>query len=222
MDLFLSHPRANTHTRLAGASLRHEYDDHHGTDNESFMQPPSDTLRRRLFHTAAVSSISCFLSQSARALDTVDFTRQEKDFGYTVKLPETMSQPSNKPLKTHLDEMNFKNDAGVNIGITVDPVKISTLRDFGTPPEVAAKVVTAEVNRDGVFQVTLVDDPVELSDGSYLLQYLSKGKRGNKENVCKIFIANQKLYVLTAQAKEEMYIDNKETIQSIVDSFSIL
>lgn len=154
---------------------------------------------------------------------TVYFTRHEKEFGYTVKLPETLSQPSNKPLKTHLDEVNFSGIGGVNVGITVDPVRISSLRDFGTPSEVAAKVVTAEVNRDGVFEVTLLQDPVELPDKSYVLQYLSQGKRGNKHNVCKIFIQNNKLYVLTAQAKEDVYsTDVEKTILDIVESFQII
>jgi hypothetical protein len=213
------HLARQCYTTTLGASLRQNYD-----NGESAQQAPLDTFGRRLLHTAAISSLFFLLPYKSQALDdTVDFKRREKDFGYSLQLPETWSQPSNKPLKTHLDEVNFKNNAGgINVGITVDPVKISSLQEFGTPPEVAARVVTAEINRDGVFQVTLVDDPVELNDGSYLLQYSSEGKRGNKRNVCKIFIANQKLYVLTAQAKEELYKDNKEIIQSIVDSFSIL
>ena len=178
-----------------------------------------DTSRRRLLDTAACSLFLC--PQPGHAA-TVGFRRQEKDFGYLVNLPQYMSQPSNKPLKTHLDEINFS-AGGANIGITVDPVRISSLREFGTPPEVAAKVVTAEVNRDGVFEVTMLKDPVELPDGSYLLEYLSQGKRGNKRNVCKIFIQNNKLYVLTAQAKEDIYDDQVEKIVlAIVDSFQII
>ena len=172
-----------------------------------------------MLQTAAVTPSLLLSSQSCLASDTVEFTR--KDLSYSVQLPETMSQPSNKPLKTHLDEVNF-NGNGINVGITVDPVRINSLRQFGTPQEVAAKVVTAEVNRDGVFEVTLLEDPVELPDKSYLLQYLSKGKRGNKRNVCKIFIENQKLYVLTAQAKEDVYDKEAEkTIQAIVESFVV-
>jgi hypothetical protein len=58
-------------------------------------------------------------------------------------------------------------------------------KKFGTPEEVAARVVTAEVNRDGIFEVTLLKDPSQEKDPisnllSYNLEYLSVGKRGNK------------------------------------------
>jgi hypothetical protein len=149
----------------------------------------------------------------------VDFMRQE--FGYSIQLPPSLSQPSNKPLKTHLDEVNFNGD-GLQVGITVDPVRISSLQQFGTPPEVAARVVTAEVNRDGVFEVTLLKDPVETQDGAYLLTYLSKGKRGDKHFVCKIYIENQKLHVLTAQVKEADYGRKEKEVMAVVDSFRIL
>jgi hypothetical protein len=146
----------------------------------------------------------------------VDFI--SKEFGYSIQLPPTLSEPSNKPLKTHLDEVNFNGD-GLQVGITVDPVRITSLQQFGTPPEVAARVVTAEVNRDGVFEVTLLKDPVETQEGAYLLTYLSKGKRGDKHFVCKIYIKNQKLHVLTAQVKEAEYSQKEKEMMAIVDSF---
>lgn len=113
---------------------------------------------------------------------------------------------------------------------------------FGTPEEVAARVVTAEVNRDGVFEVTLLKDP-EIVDGTgdgssssssppyYVLEYLSAGKRGRKVYKNKIFVSsNQLLYVLTAQCKEENYngsdggeLQNvKKEMDATVESFRVL
>ena len=91
---------------------------------------------------------------------------------------------------------------------------------FGKPEEVAARVVTAEVNRDGIFEVTLLSDPYE-ADGAYVLEYLSVGKRGNKHYYNKIFIANNQLYVLTAQAKEDTFPDVKEEMKKTVESFQV-
>jgi hypothetical protein len=116
---------------------------------------------------------------------------------------------------------------------------------FGTPEEVAARVVTAEVNRDGVFEVTLLKDPETVDssgggfnvvDGSsssslppyYLLEYLSVGKRGRKVYRNKIFVSsNQLLYVLTAQCKEENYGNSesenvKMEMEATVASFRVL
>jgi hypothetical protein len=87
---------------------------------------------------------------------------------------------------------------------------------------VAARVVTAEVNRDGVFEVTLLEDPYEVDgQGAYLLQYLSVGKRGNKHVLNKIFIQNNQLFVLTAQVKQDDYAVHAEELKQIVDSFRV-
>ena len=92
---------------------------------------------------------------------------------------------------------------------------------FGTPEQVAARVVTAEVNRDGVFEVTLLQDPVASEDGGYLLEYLSVGKRGNKHYINKIFIDKNELYVLTAQCKQDNYEDLKKEMEATVQSFRV-
>jgi hypothetical protein len=50
---------------------------------------------------------------------------------------------------------------------------------------------------------------------------LSAGKRGNKHVLTKIFIRNQRLYVLTAQVKEDNYLAQKEELSKTVESFSL-
>lgn len=87
----------------------------------------------------------------------------------------------------------------------------------------AARVVTAEVNRDGIFEVTLLEDPYEdvNGQGAYLLQYLSVGKRGNKHVYNRIFIQNNQLFVLTAQVKQDDYSAHAEELKQIVDSFQV-
>jgi len=149
-----------------------------------------------------------------------------KELTYQIDIPSSMKE-SSKPVKTHLDEVNFRaeNTKGYQYGITVDPVRISSLKEFGTPEEVAARVVTAEVNRDGVFDVTLLEDPYRTTQtiDAYVLKYLSVGKRGRKIYTNKIFISpNQLLYVLTAQCKEEDFPAEEKEIKNTVESFQII
>jgi hypothetical protein len=163
------------------------------------------------------------------------FVRRTSDFAYAFTPPSGFTSPSQKPIKTHLDEVNFKNDdandeAAAQFGITVDPLRIASLPEFGTPEQVAAKVVLAEVNRDGVFDVTLMEDPLAGgSDGNdvddllfYQLNYRSNGKRGIKRYVAKFYIRDQKLFALTAQCNEAAYEAKKDVIRKAVDSFKIL
>jgi hypothetical protein len=167
------------------------------------------------------------------------YVRKTDRFAYEFRPPPSrFDGPTQKPLKTHVDEVNFVAVVGgYQFGITVDPVRIDRLEDFGTPEQVAAKVVLAEVNRDGVFEVTLMEDPItgkttmtttESNDTAaaettfYQLNYLSTGKRGTKRFVAKFFIENQYLYALTAQCKEEMYNTLKDEILQAVQSFRVI
>ena len=56
-------------------------------------------------------------------------------------------RPTEKPVKTHLSERLLNSDTrkGVSIGVTVDPIKISSLEAFGTPEEVAGRVPAREL-----------------------------------------------------------------------------
>ena len=182
---------------------------------------------------AAISNLSLMASaliglgapQIASATDTAEpFVRQGKGYGYTFVPPPGFA-PGKKPVQTHLDEVNF-NLEGVpkyTFGVTVDPVRINSLKEFGTPEEVAARVVTAEVNRDGIFEVTLAKDPMEDGEtGAYAIDYVSDGKRGKKHFVTRIFVKDQKLYVMTAQVKEEEYAEREKEILGCVKTFKPL
>eukprot|EP00563_Minutocellus_polymorphus_P018976 CAMPEP_0197733758 /NCGR_PEP_ID=MMETSP1434-20131217/44070_1 /TAXON_ID=265543 /ORGANISM="Minutocellus polymorphus, Strain CCMP3303" /LENGTH=261 /DNA_ID=CAMNT_0043321151 /DNA_START=20 /DNA_END=805 /DNA_ORIENTATION=+ len=172
----------------------------------------------------ATASLVSFGTPTPANAATEPFVRQGKGYGYTFVPPEGFA-PGKKPVQTHLDEVNF-NLEGVpryTFGVTVDPVRINSLAEFGKPPEVAARVVTAEVNRDGIFEVTLARDPVEDADtGAYVIDYISDGKRGKKHFVTRIFVKDQKLYVLTAQVKEDEYAEREKEIMECVKTFKPL
>lgn len=152
------------------------------------------------------------------------FTRETQGFSYTFTPPPNF-KVSNKPLKTHLDEVNFDSQStkGYQYGITVDPVRLQKLRQFGTPEEVAAKIVTAEVNRDGVYEVTLVRDPIEDDDGAYVIEYISDGKRGKKRFVTRTIVNNGRLYVLTVQSKEEDFTEQtRKEVYNTIETFKVI
>mmetsp|Transcript_6675 Transcript_6675/g.13480 ORF Transcript_6675/g.13480 Transcript_6675/m.13480 type:complete len:263 (-) Transcript_6675:39-827(-) len=205
-------------------------------DTGGESQLPS--MLRRNFIQSASSILLCSQLSSPSSADvetslaphpSEPYIRQpssKEKFSYIVTPPPSFV-PGNKPLKTHLDEINFSSPdvKGYTVGVTVDPVRISSIRQFGTPEEVAARVVTAEVNRDGVFQVTLAKDPVEDKDagGCYDIEYISEGKRGIKHFTTRIFVRDGFLYVLTVQLKENDIDKTKEKeIMDCVRSFKPL
>lgn len=195
--------------------------------------------------TAAIATVTTITTHPSSALalaeqtqtpeDDKTFTRRIKNeskpafsFAYTIKLPNPPS-PTNKPLQTHLDEVNLPmNTNPYNIqkytyGITVDPIRLTSLRSFGTPNEIAAKIVMAELRRDGVLDVTMGRDPMEdLNTGAYDVEYVSDGKRGKKHFVTRTIVDGGKLYVLTVQVKQEDWNLVEEEVWASVASFRVL
>ena len=194
-------------------------------DGDAIMDASRRNAMSNLSVMAAVSLIGLGTPQLASATDTTEpFVRQGKGYGYTFVPPPGFA-PGKKPVQTHLDEVNFNLEgvAKYTYGVTVDPVRINSLKEFGKPEEVAARVVTAEVNRDGIFEVTLAKDPVEDGEtGAYVIDYVSDGKRGKKHFVTRIFVKDQKLYVMTAQVKEEEYAEREKEIMECVKTFKPL
>lgn len=194
-------------------------------DGDAMMDASRRNAMSNLSAMAAVSLIGLGTPKLVSATDAAEpFVRQGKGYGYSFVPPPGFA-PGKKPVQTHLDEVNF-NLEGVpkyTYGVTVDPVRINSLKEFGKPEEVAARVVTAEVNRDGIFEVTLAKDPVEDGEtGAYSIDYVSDGKRGKKHFVTRIFVKDQKLYVMTAQAKEEEYAEREKEILECVKTFKPL
>lgn len=151
------------------------------------------------------------------------FKREGNGFEYSF-LPPIEFKSSNKPLKTHLDEINFSLEGvrGYQYGITVDPVRIDSLKQFGTPEQVAARVVDAEKNRDGITSVALYGTPSEDSEtGMYAIDYVSDGKRGTKHFMTRIAVTNGKLFVLTAQVKEAEFTEREQEMLETVNTFRV-
>lgn len=169
--------------------------------------------------------------------DNKNFTiRQGKDYGYIFHAPSNF-RLTRKPIQTHLDELNWEplaqdgpveSKSSITYGITVDPVRINSLTEFGTPEQVAARVVTAELNRDGVLEVTL-DRASSYTDANgllyYVIDYVSDGKRGKKRFLTRTCITNLKLYVVTAQIKEAEYQKNERRraeLDTVLNSFLVI
>ena len=116
---------------------------HDGEDKVESVAVPRqearrDALQRVFSMMMATATIGTATATTAPALaadvaeESADgvFTRETKQFGYTVKSPSTYKQTA-KPVKTHLDEINFISESikSCQFGITIDPVRINSLKE---------------------------------------------------------------------------------------------
>ena len=61
------------------------------------------------------------------------YERKKDKLAYKIKIPAQFKE-TQKPVKTHLDEVNFMSETtkGYQYGITVDPVRINSLKEVRT------------------------------------------------------------------------------------------
>mmetsp|Transcript_28245 Transcript_28245/g.34893 ORF Transcript_28245/g.34893 Transcript_28245/m.34893 type:complete len:275 (-) Transcript_28245:94-918(-) len=214
-------------TRLYSHIFFDPNDDRNDLNRRTFFFKSSAILATAT-GTASTSTILSFptASQAEEMNDSSTFkrTNSKLKFGYEFYPPTSVITTTNKPLQTHLDEINLPTAIkGYTYGITVDPIRITSLREFGTPSEVAAKIVMAELRRDGVLDVTLGSDAKEDErTGSYDVEYLSDGKRGKKHFVTRSVVKEGKLFVMTVQVKEEDWVSVEKEIWDAVQSFKVL
>ena len=149
--------------------------------------------------------------------------------GYSLRYPADWSSAS-KPVKIHLSEELLNAPArGVSLGVTVDPVRIDSLEQFGTADEVAERVVTTELDRDGVLIALL--RTVDAQSGRagepsyYTVEYEVESSRGKKVYLAKYSIARRKLFVLQTQAPAASYDADdggvRRVLKDVVASFRV-
>jgi len=181
--------------------------------------------RREVLGAAVLAGVLFPYAGAARAEAAVVQEGQEyksEKFGYSLTFPNDW-KAGNKPVRTHLDEINIKGSGGSELGVSVDPVKIDSLEAFGTAKEVAKKVLGAEKARDGVTTAKMLAYKKEQIDGKtyYIIEYESETSRGDKHFIAKVAIEDKKLYVLTAQAKQGKFAEDEQKLRTGVASFRV-
>jgi hypothetical protein len=113
------------------------------TINRPWILPTTTKDVTNTFTSSSSSLLSVSVAEATSSTnDDASLTSQEyrkvtSDYAYSF-VPPPNFVTGTKPLKTHLDEINFFSSGirGYQIGITVDPVRISSLKEvnmFGFP-----------------------------------------------------------------------------------------
>ncbi len=158
-----------------------------------------------------------------------DINNNKKDGMYTFQYSsDLVSSP--KLVKTHKEELYYKskNIKGFNAGLTIDPVKIKSLKEFGTFDELANKLLSIEKAKEGMFDAAIISASESLDSSNtpypvYDIEYKVDSSRGKKHYYVKATIVDNRLYVFTVQANEDSLddINFKNTAISIKDSFMV-
>ncbi|KAF3337734.1 psbP domain-containing protein 2 [Carex littledalei] len=87
-----------------------------------------------------------------------------------------------------------------NIGVVVNPVRLSSLREFGTPDFVADKLLQAERKKESTKSVELIETRERLGHGDipvYEIEYMLDSTRGGMKRIFSAaFVSSKKLHLL--------------------------
>ncbi|ERN08752.1 hypothetical protein AMTRI_Chr11g156330 [Amborella trichopoda] len=89
---------------------------------------------------------------------------------------------------------------GDNIGVVVNPVRIASLKEFGSPQDVALKLIQAEKRKESTKDAQLIRVGEREGDGGldvYEMEYKVDSTRGGLKRILSAaFVASRKLYLL--------------------------
>lgn len=173
--------------------------------------------RRQALAATAGGVAARFAVSPARAATTVS----AKDGSFSFVAPAGFEEKP-KPVRTHADEVLYKDAARNEIGVVVDRVKLASLREFGTPAFVGERVVASERGRDGVTEVVLESaSPVAVGgDEYYEVAYANKSSRGDFRYRSRIAVRDGRLYVMTLKAHADDDDANK-VLGGVLASFRV-
>ena len=150
--------------------------------------------------------------------------------GITFSYNEDLGlEVSPKLVQTHSAEVFLKSSKikGLSVGVTVDPVKISNVKEFATPQGLAERVVSVEKSKEGVFEANVISasesqTPVTQAVPAYVIEYSVDSSRGQNHYLVKTTVINSRLYVFTAQAKEDSFPSLAKRLSEVVESFRVV
>ncbi|XP_004502972.1 psbP domain-containing protein 2, chloroplastic [Cicer arietinum] len=117
--------------------------------------------------------------------------------GFTLLTPSSWTKVDKAGATVLFQEANMGSN---NIGVVVNPVRLATLPDFGTPQFVADKLLQAERRKESTVEAELIAVAERSGEGGlqvYEFEYKVDSTRGGMKRIfTAAFVASKKLYLL--------------------------
>jgi len=132
---------------------------------------------------------SMFRVGSCQGLESAVFSGST----YSIEYPSTWEVSSKAGADVLLK------GTGVNLGVTILPVRISRVEEYGTVEQVAEKIVQTERAKDGTLRAEMINtESVDLGYGitAYDYDYEVQSTRGTKRILSRVCIRDKQLFVV--------------------------
>lgn len=146
--------------------------------------------------------------------------------GFTILRPSQWNKIDKAGATVLFEDPQSK---GNNVGVVVNPVKISSLKEFGTVDVVADKLLQAEKRKPSTNDVQLIEVKERQVHGGaplFQLEYKLDSSRGVKRILSAVTVASRKLYILnvayTDSVEKPLLPDMASVLEKIATSFDVL
>ncbi|KAG0485200.1 hypothetical protein HPP92_009060 [Vanilla planifolia] len=144
--------------------------------------------------------------------------------GFTLLKPSAWPKLEKAGATVLFEEGNGSN----NIGVVVSPVRLSSLKDFGTPDFVAGKLIQAERRKESTKYVELISAAERIGHGGlpvYEFEYMVDSSRGGMKRIfSSAFIDSKKLYLLNISYSDRpenpLDLNIRSALEQILHSFN--
>ncbi|CAA7396755.1 unnamed protein product [Spirodela intermedia] len=190
------------------------------------------TTTRRSFALLLASSLRFLLSPSVAAVEEaggeeVLETYTDKEEGFSLLRPSSWVKVDKAGATALFVSEKNKNDT---IGVVVNPVRLSSLKDFGTPEFVAEKLIQAERRKESTKDAQMVTVAERVGYRGlpvFEFEYTVDSSRGGLKRIFSaVLVDASKLYVLniTSSDKPESPLgtEARTILEKVLHSFNVL
>ncbi|XP_020588030.1 psbP domain-containing protein 2, chloroplastic [Phalaenopsis equestris] len=179
---------------------------------------------RRSFTLFSLFPASISFSPSLSAVPLLSLERYTDEIeGFTLLKPSTWAKMEKAGAAALFEEGKGSN----SIGVVVNPVRLSSLKEFGTPEFVAEKLIQAESRKESTKYAKLITVAERLDHGGrplYEFEYAVDSTRGGMKRIFSAaFVASKKLYLLNIaysdRPENPLDTDTRMILRQILHSF---
>ncbi|KAE9608673.1 putative PsbP family protein [Lupinus albus] len=188
----------------------------------------SPCLRRRSITIFLTTFLWDILPNTRRALllaEELELDRYtDSKEGFTLLIPSSWTKVDKAGATALFQEANMGSN---NIGVVVNPIRLATLGDFGSPQFVADKLLQAERRKESTQDAEVITVAERSGEGGlqiYEFEYTLDSTRGGMKRIFSAaFVASKKLYLLniTHSDKPESPLDphKRQILEQVLHSF---
>ncbi|XP_019415938.1 PREDICTED: psbP domain-containing protein 2, chloroplastic [Lupinus angustifolius] len=189
----------------------------------------SPCLRRRSLTIFLTTFLWDFLPNTRPALLLAEESELQRytdsKEGFTILIPSSWTKVDKAGATALFQEANMGSN---NIGIVVNPVRLATLGEFGSPQFVADKLLQAERRKESTKDTEVITVAERSGEGGlqiYEFEYILDSTRGGMKRIFSAaFVASKKLYLLniTHSDKPESPLDPQKRLilEQVLHSFN--